>query len=142
MRSSRPLTDPATSSRMSRQRRRDTAPEVELRRLLHAAGYRYRVNYKVPGLARRTIDIAFTSAKLAVFLDGCFWHACPEHATWPRSNAAWWKAKLDANVARDRQTDDALQAEGWKIIRIWEHEPLQDAAVKVIEELGRRVDRT
>lgn len=127
---------------MSRQRRRDTAPEVELRRLLHAAGYRYRVNYKVPGLARRTIDIAFTSAKLAVFLDGCFWHACPEHATWPRSNAAWWKAKLDANVARDRQTDDALQAEGWKIIRIWEHEPLQDAAVKVIEELGRRVDRT
>lgn len=126
---------------MSRQRRRDTTPETELRRILHAAGYRYRVNYKVPGQARRTIDIAFTRAKVAIFVDGCFWHACPEHATWPRANATWWKEKLDANVARDRQTDMTLRADGWEIIRIWEHEPLQEAATRVIEVLRRRAAR-
>lgn len=78
---------PAVSDRMSHQASRDTAPEVAVRKLLHASGYRYRLNERVPHMSRRTIDIAFTRAKVAVFLDGCFWHGCPEHATQPKSNA-------------------------------------------------------
>ncbi|WP_329078731.1 very short patch repair endonuclease [Streptomyces niveus] len=112
----------AVSARMSRQASRDTAPEVAVRKLLHAAGLRYRVNVPVPGMPRRTIDIVFGPAKIAVFLDGCFWHGCPEHATRPKSNAEWWRAKLDKNIARDRETTDHLEAAGWTVLRFWEHE--------------------
>ncbi|WP_405525390.1 very short patch repair endonuclease [Streptomyces canus] len=107
---------------MSRQGSRDTAPEVAVRRLLHASGLRYRVNMPVPGMPRRTIDIVFTKAKIAIFLDGCFWHGCPKHATQPKANAEWWRAKLDKNMARDRETTEHLQAEGWTVLRYWEHE--------------------
>lgn len=93
-----------------------------MRKLLHAAGLRYRVNVPVPGMPRRTIDIVFGPAKIAVFLDGCFWHGCPEHATRPKSNAEWWRAKLDKNIARDRETTDHLEAAGWTVLRFWEHE--------------------
>ncbi|MFD3615105.1 very short patch repair endonuclease [Streptomyces sp. NPDC058676] len=107
---------------MSRQRSRNTAAEVAVRRLLHAAGLRYRVNVPVPGMPRRTIDIVFTKAKIAIFLDGCFWHGCPEHATQPKANAEWWRVKLDKNMARDRETTEHLQAGGWTVLRYWEHE--------------------
>ncbi|MFJ7255401.1 very short patch repair endonuclease [Streptomyces sp. NPDC098085] len=107
---------------MSRQGSRDTAPEVAVRKLLHAAGLRYRVNTPVPGMPRRTIDIAFGAAKIAVFMDGCFWHGCPQHATQPKSNAEWWRAKLAKNMARDRQTTEHLEAAGWTVLRFWEHE--------------------
>ncbi|MER5477762.1 very short patch repair endonuclease [Streptomyces sp. NPDC002734] len=107
---------------MSRQGRRDTAPEVAVRRLLHAAGLRYRVNVPVPGMPRRTIDIVFSRLKIAIFLDGCFWHGCPQHATQPKSNAEWWRAKLDKNMARDLETTKHLEAEGWTVLRYWEHE--------------------
>ena len=90
---------------MSVAPRRDTAPELALRRALHAAGYRYRVVHPVPGNRRRSIDIAFTRAGVAVFVDGCFWHGCPEHGTRPRANSDWWSTKLAANHARDEDTD-------------------------------------
>lgn len=106
---------------MSRLPRRDTGPELAVRRLLHASGYRYRVCYPVPGAPRRTIDIAFTKQKLAIFIDGCYWHGCPDHGTVPQANAQWWAAKLAANVMRDRETDANLRAAGWSVMRFWEH---------------------
>lgn len=117
---------------MSRQARRDTRPELKVRRALHAAGHRYRVQYPVPGRPRRSIDIAFTRRRLAVFIDGCFWHRCPEHATFPASNSEWWGAKLDANAARDHDTNRVLGEKGWTVLRVWEHEPI-DTVVAVIE---------
>ncbi|MER5732331.1 very short patch repair endonuclease [Streptomyces sp. NPDC002138] len=113
---------PEVSARMSRQNSRDTAPEMAVRRLLHASGLRYRVNVPVPGMPRRTIDISFGRDKIAVFLDGCFWHGCARHATQPKSNAEWWRTKLDKNMARDRSTTAHLQASGWIVLRFWEHE--------------------
>ena len=89
-------TTPNVSARMRKQARRDTGPELQLRSALHRRGYRFRVNYPVPGLPRRSIDIAFTKMRVAVFVDGCFWHACPVHAIWPRANAAWWRQSCRA----------------------------------------------
>jgi DNA mismatch endonuclease (patch repair protein) len=122
---------------MSRQRRRDTSPELALRRALHARGLRYRVELPVPGAARRTIDIAFTRARLAVFVDGCFWHACPEHGTEPAVNADWWARKLAANRARDTATDQLLEEAGWRVIRVWEHIPPAEAFDLVVGSLDR-----
>jgi DNA mismatch endonuclease (patch repair protein) len=119
---------------MSRQGRRDTLPEVAVRRLLHAAGLRYRVNVPVPGMRRRTIDIVFPRLKIAVFMDGCFWHGCPQHATQPKSNAEWWRTKLDKNMARDTETTEHLRAEGWTVLRFWEHEVPVEAA-RIVQEI-------
>lgn len=119
------------SRRMSRAARRDTAPELALRQELHRRGRRYRVVMRVPGRNRRTIDIAFTKAKLAVFVDGCFWHGCPVHGTTPTHNSGWWATKLGANYGRDRDTDEHLAKEGWAVLRIWEHVPSTDAADQV-----------
>ncbi|MFH9476692.1 very short patch repair endonuclease [Streptomyces anulatus] len=130
---------PGVSARMSRQASRDTKPEVAVRKLLHAAGYRFRVNARVPGMPRRTIDIAFTRAKVAVMIDGCFWHGCPVHATQPKSNAQWWRDKLDRNMARDRETTEHLAAAGWTVLRFWEHETPEGAAELVAAAVdGRR----
>ncbi len=115
-------TGEAVSRRMSTLRRKDNEAELAVRRLLHAAGYRYRVHYPVPGLPRRTIDIAFTRAKVAIFIDGCFWHGCPAHGTRPTSNREWWAAKLAANRARDSDTSNHLVCQGWRVMRFWEHE--------------------
>ena len=121
------------SARMSRQGRRDTGPEVALRRALHARGLRFRVVYPVPGQRRRTIDIAFTRRKVAVFVDGCFWHGCPEHGVRPRSNSSWWREKLAANQARDQDTNRLLEESGWAVVRIWEHEPVERATRVVLD---------
>ncbi|MFI6941768.1 very short patch repair endonuclease [Streptomyces sp. NPDC050418] len=129
---------PEVSARMSRQSSRDTGAERSVRSLLHAAGYRYRVHHPVPGMARRKIDIAFTRAKVAVLIDGCFWHGCPEHATSPKANAEWWRKKLDRNVERDRETDAQLEAEGWRVLRFWEHEAPEDVADAVRRTVERR----
>ncbi|MER5520424.1 very short patch repair endonuclease [Streptomyces sp. NPDC002763] len=125
---------------MSRQLSKDTGAELAVRRLLHAAGLRYRVEYPVPGMPRRRIDVAFTGVKVAVLIDGCFWHGCPLHATQPKSNAAWWRNKLDRNMARDRETTDHLAAQGWTVLRFWEHVPPGEvaAAVQAAVELERR----
>ncbi|MVA74478.1 DNA mismatch endonuclease Vsr [Auraticoccus sp. F435] len=117
---------------MSRAPRRDTAAEVALRRELHRRGRRFRVVLRVPGNNRRTIDIAFTRQRVAVFVDGCFWHGCPEHGTSPTSNGDWWQQKLQANRARDADTDALLLAQGWTSLRVWEHEP-PDVAADLVE---------
>ncbi|WP_406405467.1 very short patch repair endonuclease [Streptomyces sp. NBC_00879] len=122
---------------MSRQVSRDTAPEVAVRKLLHASGLRYRVNVPVPGMRRRTIDIVFGPAKVAVFLDGCFWHGCPQHATQPKANAEWWRTKLDKNMARDQETTEHLNAQGWTVLRFWEHEVPDAVASEVTEAVHR-----
>lgn len=130
----------AVRRRMSAQPRRDTQPEIALRRELHGLGYRFRVNYPVPGRSRRTIDVAFTKRKLAVFVDGCFWHACPEHSVPAKNNAVWWQRKLAGNVKRDRDTDDLLEKAGWSVVRVWEHESSAEAAADVVAALNENGD--
>ncbi|MFC8731448.1 DNA mismatch endonuclease Vsr [Luteimicrobium sp. NPDC057192] len=126
----------AVSQRMSQALRRDTRPELLLRRELHRRGLRYRLIVKVPGNNRRTIDIAFPRQKLAVFIDGCFWHGCPAHGTAPKSNSLWWSQKIDANRARDADTNLLLDAAGWGVLRLWEHDPAEAAADQVIAALA------
>jgi DNA mismatch endonuclease (patch repair protein) len=119
---------PAALKRMQRQKRRDTKPEIALRKALYALGLRYRVDRQVLAGVKRRADIVFTGAGIAVFVDGCFWHSCPEHATTPRANQEWWQDKLRRNVERDRATDKALAEAGWAVVRIWEHEDIEEAA--------------
>jgi DNA mismatch endonuclease, patch repair protein len=121
---------PEIQCRMKHQRRRDTKPEAALRSELWRRGLRYRVDVKVVG-RRRRVDIAFTRAKVAVFVDGCFWHRCPEHGSLPKANRAWWTEKLEANERRDRDTNNELVAAGWLVIRIWEHADPIEAADRV-----------
>lgn len=128
--------DPATAARFRRQARASTGPELALRRELHRRGLRFRINHPVlPGRP----DVAFTRAKVAVFVDGCFWHRCPEHGTSPRHNGDWWRDKLDRNVARDRAKDAALADLGWTVLHVWEHEAPGVAADRVEAEWRRRV---
>src|SRR4051812_26199489 len=112
----------AVSARMSRQARNDTAPELELRRELHRRGLRYRVSTLILSGLRTRPDIVFGPTKVAIYVDGCFWHSCPLHATSPASNAEWWREKLDRNVARDRATDAKLTEAGWVAGPGWENE--------------------
>lgn len=124
--------DAATARRMTRQRRSGTAPELAIRKRLHEMGFRYRVHVApAGGPPRRRADIVFTRQRVAVFVDGCFWHACPVHRTLPTNNSEWWRTKLEANVRRDRETDALLEASGWSVVRIWEHESVDDAVLKV-----------
>lgn len=120
-----------TSRRMASIRTRDTAAEMALRRELHGRGLRYFVDEPIPGVRRTRADIVFPTRKVAIFVDGCFWHRCPDHATDPKTNAAWWQAKLDRNFKRDRDTDVGLRELGWTVIRIWEHEDPCDAAARI-----------
>lgn len=87
---------------------------------------------------RRRADIVFGPSKVAVFVDGCFWHSCPDHSTIPKNNRAWWVDKLDANVRRDRDTDRQLEEAGWLVIRVWEHEDIGEAAERVSTAVGAR----
>jgi DNA mismatch endonuclease (patch repair protein) len=111
---------------------------MALRRTLHAAGLRYRVHRRpVPGV-RREADIVFASARVAVFVDGCFWHGCPDHATWPKSNATFWRDKIEGNRRRDSDTDARLAEAGWLAVRVWEHEATDLAANRVRDTIERR----
>ncbi len=116
---------------MQQQRRRDTKPEVALRRELHRRGLRFRVDHPPISGLRRRADIVFGPPRVAVFVDGCFWHMCPEHSTLPTSNADWWLQKLSANVARDRDTDARLKAAGWLVVRVFEHADIVAAADQI-----------
>ena len=135
-----PRTSPggALSAKMSTLARRDTKPELLLRRELHRRGLRYRLQVKVPGNNRRTIDIALTRVLVAVYVDGCFWHGCPEHVHRPKTNSDWWEWKIAGNRARDRDTDRLLTEAGWHVLRIWEHEP-PEVAADVVESARRRL---
>ncbi|AGI79182.1 very short patch repair endonuclease [Pseudomonas aeruginosa] len=129
---------PETSQRMSRTPQRDNPRERALRSELHRRGLRFRLHRRVLVSSRRSVDIAFPTSRTAVFMDGCFWHGCPAHGTWPKSNAEWWRAKINANIARDRDTDCKLIEAGWTVIRVWEHEDIQTAADR-IEAVVRRL---
>ncbi len=116
---------------MSRLGQRDTRPELAIRSVLHRRGLRFRVQQPVDFDRRRRIDVAFPREKVAVFVDGCFWHSCPQHATFPASNAHFWKEKLAKNVQRDKDISRRLAEAGWHVIRVWEHENPEEAAALI-----------
>jgi DNA mismatch endonuclease, patch repair protein len=120
---------------MENQKQRDTKPERILRSLLHRMGYRFLKDARPESSLRTRADIVFPRVRLAVFIDGCFWHSCPVHKTIPKTNTSWWEAKLESNRKRDAAADEALRASGWKVIRIWEHEAPEDAFSKISQRL-------
>jgi DNA mismatch endonuclease, patch repair protein len=120
-------------------RRTGTKPELALRSALHRQGYRFRKDYRLDLAEGKRVrpDIAFTARRVAVFVDGCFWHACPDHGSKPANNVWYWEPKLRRNVERDRAADAALAAAGWDVVRVWEHEPVEAAVTAVLAALAR-----
>ena len=127
--------------RMEAQGQRDTDAELKIRSILHRMGFRYRVDHGPLREVRRKADLAFIGPRVAVFVDGCFWHGCPIHGTWPKANAEFWRTKIEANRRRDADTDQRLQEAGWKVIRIWQHDNPEEATRK-IARLVRSRSRT
>ncbi len=128
--------DEGRSRNMQANRRTDTKPEVALRRALHRLGYRYRKDLRLEiGSMKVRPDVVFTARKVAVFVDGCFWHVCPVHGRQPTTNEWYWAPKLRRNIERDRAADAALADAGWKVVRIWEHEPVETAVGAVVHVL-------
>lgn len=126
---------------MRANRGRDTGPELEIRRRVHAAGMRYLVNARPVPKERRTVDMLFRSARVVVLIDGCFWHGCAEHHQQPKTHSDYWSQKVEANRARDRATDLMLLSHGWFVMRFWEHEVKaapDDVARMVIDEVRSR----
>jgi DNA mismatch endonuclease (patch repair protein) len=124
--------------RFARQRRRDTVPELALRSALHSQGLRYFVDRApLPRMSGRA-DIVFPRTRVAVYVHGCFWHGCPEHGTWPRRNAEWWRDKIERNRARDRATEHELVAAGWEVITVWEHDDPDVAASRIAQAVRAR----
>jgi DNA mismatch endonuclease (patch repair protein) len=130
--------DQAVKRRMAATGQRDTAAELAVRSELHARGLRYRVDVSPLKGIRSRADVVFTRARVAVFIDGCFWHGCPEHATWPQHNAEFWRTKIEANRRRDRDTDRCLGEAGWKVVRAWEHEVPSNVADRIESMLNTR----
>jgi DNA mismatch endonuclease (patch repair protein) len=128
-------TDAATRKSMLGNRSRDTGPELLVRRALHARGLRFRVDLRPEPTLRTRADIVFTRRRIAVYIDGCFWHGCPVHGTSPKANADYWTPKLARNVERDRESTAALESLGWTVLRFWSHEPVDD----VVERIAARV---
>lgn len=125
---------------MRANKRRDTAIELEIRRRLHATGLRYRVDFAAdPSDRRRRADIVFTRAKVAVFVDGCFWHGCPEHYVEPKANVEYWRPKIARNIERDIESTDRLSSAGWQVIRIWEHEDPANATSRISTLVRSRI---
>jgi DNA mismatch endonuclease (patch repair protein) len=122
---------------MRGNRRRDTSPEMAVRKRLHALGLRYRVDAQPLPTVRRRADIVFSRRRIAVFIDGCYWHGCPTHFVLPRTNADYWRSKVAANIARDRDTDANLAAAGWHVLRFWEHLPPDETAATIAEVVRR-----
>ncbi|QBR93752.1 very short patch repair endonuclease [Nocardioides euryhalodurans] len=130
------VTTPGRSRNMAAIRRTDTKPEIALRSALHRRGLRFRKDLRLNlGPVKPRPDIVFTRAKVAVFVDGCFWHCCPEHGKPPSQNTGYWGPKLARNVERDRRYDATLTTHGWQVVRIWEHVPLAEAVAAVEDAL-------
>lgn len=127
----------AVRNSMQGNKRRDTSPELRVRRLVHAAGLRYRVDWSLPFDRRRKADLAFTKVRVAVFIDGCFWHGCPDHFVPPKTNIDYWQAKIGGNQSRDSDTTSRLEEAGWTVLRFWEHE----SAVEVATAIGAMVEQ-
>jgi DNA mismatch endonuclease (patch repair protein) len=126
---------------MKGNRGRDTRPEKLIRSHLHSLGLRFRKHARpVPSL-RCEADILFRRARVAVFIDGCFWHGCPEHGHTPRRNSDYWQAKISRNVERDRRHDRQLTDEGWKVIRVWEHDPPAAASRRIAKTVLQEQER-
>ena len=123
---------------MKANRRRDTQPELRIRRILHSRGLRYRTDYAPGKDRRRRADIVFTRARIAVFVDGCFWHGCPAHFIPPKANPEYWGPKIETNRRRDAETTAKLQDGGWIVMRFWEHENPVVAAEAIIEKWTAR----
>lgn len=132
-----PLND-GRSRNMQANKRTGTKPEIELRRALHQLGYRYRKDFRLdlPTGTRVRPDIVFTARKVAVFVDGCFWHVCPDHGRQPTTNEWYWAPKLRRTMERDRTANAALTEAGWRVVRLWEHEPLHIAVGAVVRAVG------
>lgn len=126
---------PEASARLACVRQKDTAAELRLRRTLPARGLRYRLHVAILEKPRRVADIVFRHKKLAIFVDGCFWHGCPEHGTSSKSNADFWRDKIETNQKRDLETNQRLTQAGWRVLRVWEHEDAEDAANRIMEAL-------
>jgi DNA mismatch endonuclease, patch repair protein len=126
------------SDRMKRVRRRDTSAELRLRSALHRAGLRFRVDRPIRRAPLVRADIVFVTARVAIFIDGCFWHGCPLHATESKTNAPWWRSKIARNQQRDRAADELLGADGWTVLRFWEHEDPAESLLTVRRVLSRR----
>ena len=118
----------ATRKKMLGNKSRDTSPELRVRSLVHRRGLRYRVAQRPIPTLRRTADMAFRRAKIAVFIDGCFWHGCPEHYRPPSTNPDYWRDKIEGNRLRDQETDELLAQAGWEVLRFWEHEDEDEVA--------------
>lgn len=116
---------------MTAQKQADTAPEIALRSALHRRGLRFRKHIRPLKELRCQADVVFVRQRVAIFVDGCFWHGCPEHWTAPTANAAWWQEKIARNSSRDRRNDEALAEAGWIVARVWEHESPDSAAARV-----------
>ena len=123
-----PPVDAVTRARMQRQGRKNTTPELRIRRILHGRGLRFNVDAKPEPDLRRSADLVFRKAKVAVFVDGCFWHGCPDHARATKSNTLWWAEKIEKNRQRDAETVDLLERAGWLVVRVWEHQSPEEAA--------------
>ncbi|MBB5864996.1 very short patch repair endonuclease [Xanthomonas sp. 3058] len=121
------------SRRMAKVRQTGTDAELALRQEMYRIGLRYRIDYEVLRKPRRVADVAFPGRRIAVFVDGCFWHGCPEHATWPKQNAEFWREKIEANQRRDADTNDRLRSLGWTVLRFWSHESPTEAAQTVAQ---------
>lgn len=139
-----PYPEPASTSATAigkANRRANTKPERALRSVLHRRGLRFRKDHQLQasGLTVRA-DVAFTRRRVAVFVDGCFWHSCPEHGTVPKRNQEYWLPKLAGNRARDDRVNAALRVQGWEVVRIWEHEDPAKAADEIQDLIARRSD--
>lgn len=127
---------PEASRRMAKVRQTGTGAEIALRRELYRRGLRYRIDFEVLKKPRRVADIAFPGQMIAIFVDGCFWHGCPEHATWPKQNSDFWRQKIEANRVRDTDTNERLRNIGWTVLRFWEHEQPTEAAEIVVQTVA------
>lgn len=121
------------------ERQRDTKPELRIRRRLHGQSYRYRIDVRPEPPIPRRADMVFARAEVAVFIDGCFRHACPEHMSWPKGNSRWWAAEIGETKRREPGTTARPREAGWTVVRIWEHKQADEAASRVAEHVDRGV---